>query len=45
MSRTPFGFMLIFLVLSLTGILSLVRGPILGLMLATLQALGLPRPL
>jgi len=45
MSRTPFGFMLIFLVLSLTGILSLVRGPILGLMLGLLQALGLPRPL
>jgi hypothetical protein len=45
MSRTPFGFMLIFLVLSLTGILSFVRGPILGLMLGILQALGLPRPL
>ncbi|MFN3265218.1 MAG: hypothetical protein ACK41E_00085 [Deinococcales bacterium] len=45
MSRTPFGFMLIFLVLSLTGILAFVRLPILGVMLGILQALGLPRPL
>jgi hypothetical protein len=44
MSRTPFGFMLIFLVLSLTGILSLVRGPILSAMLGLLDAFGLPRP-
>jgi Zn-dependent protease len=44
MSRTPFGFMLIFLVLSITGILSFFRGPVLALMIGLLDALGLPRP-
>ncbi len=44
MSRTPFGFMIIFLVLSFTGILSAVRSPIISGMLSAIQALGLPIP-
>jgi Zn-dependent protease len=44
MSRTPFGFMLIFLVLSFTGLLSAVRSPIISGMLSAIQALGLPVP-
>jgi Zn-dependent protease len=44
MSRTPFGFMIIFLVFSITGLLAAVRSPIIGGMLSVLQSFGLPIP-
>lgn len=44
MSRNPFGFMIVFLVLSLTGILGAVRSPIISAMISAIQALGLPIP-
>ena len=44
MSRTPFGFMAIFLVLSFTGLLAAVRSPIISGMLNAIAAFGLPVP-